>query len=40
MRALSRAVHDAGFRWVALDVDGYRTGSTNEVLQIQLAPLR
>jgi uncharacterized protein len=34
LRELSRALHDAGFRWVALDVDGYRTGSANEVLQI------
>ena len=39
--ARSRArVHDAGFRWVALDADGYRMGSANEVLQIQLAPAR
>lgn len=35
--AMSRAVHDAGFRWVSLDLDGYRTGSLNEVLQIQPA---
>jgi PP-loop superfamily ATP-utilizing enzyme len=28
-------VHDAGFRWVSLDVDGYRQGSANEVLQIE-----
>jgi uncharacterized protein len=34
LRAISRALHDAGFRWVALDVDGYRMGSANEVLQI------
>jgi len=34
LRAISRAMHDTGFRWVALDVDGYRTGSANEVLQI------
>ena len=39
--ARSRArVHDAGFRWVALDVDGYRMGSANEVLQIQPPPAR
>jgi uncharacterized protein len=40
LRALSHAVHDAGFRWVALDVDGYRMGSANEVLQIQPPPAR
>jgi uncharacterized protein len=34
-RAISRAVHAHGFRWVALDLDGYRTGSANEVLQIE-----
>ena len=34
LREISRALHDAGFRWVSLDVDGYRTGSANEVLQI------
>ncbi|HTO06909.1 MAG TPA: ATP-dependent sacrificial sulfur transferase LarE [Myxococcota bacterium] len=34
LRAISRALHDAGFRWVALDVDGYRMGSANEILQI------
>lgn len=33
MRAdLSRAVRSAGFAYVALDVDGYRTGSLNETL--------
>ena len=40
LRAISRAVHDAGFRWVSLDVDGYRTGSANEVLQIRPATAR
>ena len=35
LRAISRALHDAGFRWVSLDLDGYRTGSANEVLQIE-----
>lgn len=34
-RAISRAVHEHGFRWVALDLDGYRTGSLNEILQIE-----
>ena len=33
-RALSQAVHAQGFRWVSLDLDGYRTGSLNEVIQI------
>ena len=28
------AQHAAGFRWVSLDVDGYRSGSANEILQI------
>ena len=40
LRAISRALHDAGFRWVSLDVDGYRTGSANEVLQIAPPPAR
>ena len=35
LREISRALHDAGFRWVSLDVDGYRMGSANEVLQIE-----
>jgi uncharacterized protein len=39
-RALSRAVHEAGFRWVSLDLDGYRTGSLNEVIQIDPGPRR
>jgi len=34
-RAISRALHEHGFRWVALDLDGYRTGSLNEILQIE-----
>jgi uncharacterized protein len=38
-RAISRALHDEGFRWVALDLDGYRTGALNEVLQV-LPPQR
>jgi uncharacterized protein len=33
-RAIARALHELGFRWVSLDLDGYRTGSLNEVLQI------
>ncbi|HTO52281.1 MAG TPA: ATP-dependent sacrificial sulfur transferase LarE [Myxococcota bacterium] len=34
LRQISRALHEAGFRWVSLDLDGYRTGSANEILQI------
>ena len=37
---MSRALHDLGFRWVSLDLDGYRTGSLNEVLQIGPPPVR
>jgi len=37
-RAISRAVHEQGFRWVALDLDGYRTGSLNEILQLEPPP--
>ena len=32
---MSKAVHEAGFRWVSLDLDGYRSGALNEVIQIQ-----
>ena len=31
-RRIGEAVKPAGFRWVALDLDGYRTGALNEVL--------
>jgi uncharacterized protein len=34
-KAVSEALHELGFRYVALDLDGYRTGSLNEVLQIR-----
>jgi pyridinium-3,5-biscarboxylic acid mononucleotide sulfurtransferase len=34
IREISRRLHELGFRWVSLDLDGYRTGSLNEVLQI------
>jgi uncharacterized protein len=37
-RAISAALKAVGFRWVSLDLDGYRSGSLNEVLQIQPAP--
>lgn len=32
---MSGALHDLGFRYVALDLDGYRTGSLNEGLVIE-----
>jgi uncharacterized protein len=35
IRRMSLALHEVGFRWVSLDLDGYRTGSLNEVLSIQ-----
>lgn len=31
-RAISAALRSIGFRWVCLDLDGYRTGSLNEAL--------
>lgn len=31
-RAISAALRPLGFRWVCLDLDGYRTGSLNEAL--------
>ncbi|MEG2395062.1 MAG: ATP-dependent sacrificial sulfur transferase LarE [Ruthenibacterium sp.] len=33
--ALSAGVHAAGFAYVALDLDGYRTGSLNETLPLE-----
>ncbi len=35
-----RGVREAGYRYVALDLDGYRTGSLNEVLPARIAPPR
>jgi len=35
-----RAIKPLGFRYVALDLEGYRMGSLNEVLQIQRNPIR
>ena len=32
---ISAVIKPLGFRWVALDLDGYRTGSLNEVLPIR-----
>jgi len=37
-RRMSDAIRPLGFRWVSLDLDGYRTGSLNEVLQIRTEP--
>jgi uncharacterized protein len=36
-RAISAAIKPLGFRYVALDLDGYRTGALNEVLTIARA---
>jgi uncharacterized protein len=33
--AISAAIKPLGFRWVSLDLDGYRMGSLNEVLFVQ-----
>ncbi len=32
--AISAAIKPLGFRWVALDLEGYRTGSLNAILDI------
>ena len=37
---LVAAIKPLGFRYVALDLEGYRTGSLNEVLQIATEPIR
>lgn len=37
-RRISAAIKPLGFRWVSLDLEGYRTGSLNEVLQIRSEP--
>lgn len=36
MRRVSAAVHAAGFQYVAVDCDGYRSGSMNEVLPLEV----
>jgi PP-loop superfamily ATP-utilizing enzyme len=33
-RAIVSAIKPLGFRWVSLDLEGYRSGSLNEVLSI------
>jgi uncharacterized protein len=35
-----RGVKAAGYRWVAVDLEGYRTGSLNEVLVTKIVPNR
>ncbi|HEY8121924.1 MAG TPA: ATP-dependent sacrificial sulfur transferase LarE, partial [Myxococcota bacterium] len=37
-RAISAAIKPLGFRYVSLDLDGYRTGALNEVLTLAGAP--
>lgn len=37
---ITRAIKPLGFRYVSLDLEGYRTGSLNEVLQIATEPVR
>jgi len=37
-RRIAEAIKPLGFRWVSLDLEGYRTGSLNEVLQIRSEP--
>jgi uncharacterized protein len=37
-KRISAAVRRLGFRWVSLDLEGYRTGSLNEVLAIRSEP--
>jgi uncharacterized protein len=39
-RAIAAAIKPLGFQWVSLDLEGYRTGSLNEVLQIRSEPGR
>lgn len=39
-RRIVEAIKPLGFRYVSLDLEGYRTGSLNEVLQIHREPIR
>ncbi len=39
-KRIVQALKPLGFRYVSLDLEGYRTGSLNEVLQIQRDPIR
>jgi len=34
-RRIAAAIRELGFRWVSLDLEGYRTGSLNEVLALE-----
>jgi uncharacterized protein len=36
--ALLRGLREAGYRWAAVDLEGYRTGSLNDVLRIAAGP--
>ena len=36
LRKMSAAVRAAGFNYVALDCDGYRSGSMNEILPVEV----
>ena len=37
-RRIAAAIRELGFRWVSLDLEGYRTGSLNEVLDLESPP--
>ena len=37
-RQIVDAIKPLGFRWVSLDLEGYRTGSLNEILTISSSP--
>jgi uncharacterized protein len=39
-RKIVQAIKSLGFRYVTLDLEGYRMGSLNEVLQIHRDPIR
>ncbi len=39
-RRMAAAIKPLGFRWVSLDLEGYRTGSLNEILTIASEPSR
>jgi uncharacterized protein len=39
-RRIVARIKPLGFRWVSLDLEGYRTGSLNEILTISSAPRR
>jgi PP-loop superfamily ATP-utilizing enzyme len=36
--AIAAAIKPLGFRWVCLDLEGYRMGSLNEVLNVKSGP--